>query len=1292
MEDSKMDEINKSVPKTFIDRVSVRLRYVFTLTALVAVAAIGYSFLPEAEVSAQERGADKTGTESEAPEVATQMMLDFALNLHTASEYTVYAERGIVDRGGSTVRGNKGDAMRTAAGRKATKELSNSIDAIRQLPCTALRSADLTGKTFGPGVYCLDSAELAGEMTLDSGGSTTGEYVFRVAGALNVKGGSSIRLENGAQGGNVFFAADSAEIGDGAAFRASVLTKGDIRIGSDATMTDKVLAMGKVEMGNSALLGGTTGTMEICKEQQLPVTPANDLSNWIFNYTITGSVYTAASPLRVPVGSCSSPFDVTAGAQVVTELNTGQLINPPNGTFSGNFELIDVANLTPASTSSLNLVNLATRTANVTIVAGGVNTQLTLQFTNRRTITGYIEICKRAAVGAPVTVNGVNVEGGIALPGPGLTVYNPAGANPLSGGDPDVTGFFQYTIEDVYSVNQQNPPVKTLQIFTVPVGQCSGPIAVTKGDPAPSPPDPRQSLAFVSELPRAGFYLESIQVVPANRRNSADQLGFIVGVNNAGGDVLIPAPGGGFVDVIVQESTSTADETLVIFANRSNPGRVKVCKIAGPGIPINTLFTFTVVGYGQLNAVHPQVATYGIVTRTFDVRAGDPAQGGTCEFVPGVGANPPTWTPFQTFVNGTPVYVYENGISVNNTIPQNPGQLRVSRIRVDGSVFTNTTIAGFSPNPQLVPAAATNEQFQTTGPIPLADFATTNIPVNVPDAGLVADVNVSVRLDHTFDSDLQLSIFDPAGRQVVLSQNNGGGGDNFGTGGLTCATTTAFTVFDDEAGTPIGAGAPPFAGSFIPDNALSLYDGRGMNGTWTFQSDDQAPVDSGTLGCVRLNIVNSEFVARAAVFARPAVVEVEFTNFRFNPTTLKVCKIGATPAVVGQSFDFTVALVSPVSQPGNVPLFPPFSQAVSVIAGPPGPQGGNCTFVNGGALLGGAFNQGSTITITENAPASTVTDISCGSCGPGGLAVSLPTRQATLSGPNGLVAGVNAVTFTNTIPLPPQERAVRYDFDGDRKADPAAFAPASGTWKVALSSYGGAQRNTPFGQAGDKLVPADYDGDGQTDYAVWRPSTGQWFFNTGTRYEYHQWGEAGDIPQVGDFDGDGKADFVVFRPSNGTWYEKHMNGTFKIYQFGITTDRPAAADYDGDGMTDAGVFRNGTWYTLNSNQGFRITNFGQTGDVPVPGDYDGDGAADIAVYRNGTWFKLSATTYTVNDLGTATDVPVPADYDGDGKFDLAIFRPTEGKWYIRRSSLGESGTAAEISLGSASDALIQGPQ
>ncbi|HVQ56340.1 MAG TPA: ice-binding family protein, partial [Pyrinomonadaceae bacterium] len=281
-----MDEIKSNVPKTFRDRVST-LKYVIVLTALVAVAAVGYTYLPEAPVSAQVE--TKAGVETEAPEVATQAMIDFAVGaLKSASEYTVYAERGITEKGNTDIRGTKLDARRSAESRKSTKELSNSIDAFRQLPCTELKGGDLTGRTFAPGVYCLNSAELNGEMIIDGQGSAAGTYIFRVAGSLNAKDGSSIRLENGAQGGNVFFVAGDVEIGNDVAFRANVLSGGNIKVGNGSSVTDKVMSLGKVELNDSALLGGTTGSLEICTEQLLPVAAGNDLSNRIFHFVVSG--------------------------------------------------------------------------------------------------------------------------------------------------------------------------------------------------------------------------------------------------------------------------------------------------------------------------------------------------------------------------------------------------------------------------------------------------------------------------------------------------------------------------------------------------------------------------------------------------------------------------------------------------------------------------------------------------------------------------------------------------------------------------------------------------------------------------------------------------------------------------------------------------------------------------------------------------------------------------------------------------------------------------------------------
>ena len=135
---------------------------------------------------------------------------------------------------------------------------------------------------------------------------------------------------------------------------------------------------------------------------------------------------------------------------------------------------------------------------------------------------------------------------------------------------------------------------------------------------------------------------------------------------------------------------------------------------------------------------------------------------------------------------------------------------------------------------------------------PLADNSITDIPIVVADSGVVTDVNVKVRLNHTFDSDLQLTIVSPTGLSVPLATNRGTSGDNYGAGSNDCSGT--YTVFDDSAATGIAAGVPPFIGSFRPESPLAVLNGSNLSGTWTLRVADTANLDTGTLYCATLDI------------------------------------------------------------------------------------------------------------------------------------------------------------------------------------------------------------------------------------------------------------------------------------------------------------------------------------------------------------------------------------------------------------------------------------------------------
>ncbi|MGH9941339.1 MAG: proprotein convertase P-domain-containing protein [Pyrinomonadaceae bacterium] len=170
------------------------------------------------------------------------------------------------------------------------------------------------------------------------------------------------------------------------------------------------------------------------------------------------------------------------------------------------------------------------------------------------------------------------------------------------------------------------------------------------------------------------------------------------------------------------------------------------------------------------------------------------------------------------------------------------------------------------PIPDPSPQPSPNPPPPTLNPI--------EIPFTVTDALTISDINVRVRLNHTFDGDLEMRLVHPDGTVVLLSDNRGGAGQNFGTGPNDCGGTP--TVFDDEAATAITAGAAPFAGSFRPEASLSALDGKPTNGTWRLRIVDTALEDVGTVGCVSLEI-NRRFVCACAIAAAapPAIIAAE---------------------------------------------------------------------------------------------------------------------------------------------------------------------------------------------------------------------------------------------------------------------------------------------------------------------------------------------------------------------------------------------------------------------------------
>ena len=167
---------------------------------------------------------------------------------------------------------------------------------------------------------------------------------------------------------------------------------------------------------------------------------------------------------------------------------------------------------------------------------------------------------------------------------------------------------------------------------------------------------------------------------------------------------------------------------------------------------------------------------------------------------------------------------------------------------------------------------------------PALELVSTNAPISIPDLDTVestvdvqgvsqqiADVVVSVHVTHHYDSDLTLALVGPDGTRVVLTENNGGSGTNYGS---DCSSPT---VFADAAANGIAQGTAPFIGMFKPQEPLTAFRGKsgsGANGVWRLQASDRAEQDSGTLECWSLQLTTYTCAdGGGACLVPPAIVQ-----------------------------------------------------------------------------------------------------------------------------------------------------------------------------------------------------------------------------------------------------------------------------------------------------------------------------------------------------------------------------------------------------------------------------------
>jgi hypothetical protein len=272
---------------------------------------------------------------------------------------------------------------------------------------------------------------------------------------------------------------------------------------------------------------------------------------------------------------------------------------------------------------------------------------------------------------------------------------------------------------------------------------------------------------------------------------------------------------------------------------------------------------------------------------------------------------------------------------------------------------------------------------------------------------------------------------------------------------------------------------------------------------------------------------------------------------------------------------------------------------------------------------------------------------------------------------------------------PPPGIAVRFDYDGDGRADILWSHLATG--RALLWQMGGSRR---VGIDTVDVVPVewqvafsgDFDGDGRADL-VWRDrSAGKndvWLMDGPDVLEDAalpalpaDWLPVG----AGDFDGDGREDLLWEQTASGDLELWLMNGiqphdvSASIAGPGGDWYASCVADFDGDGRADI-LYRE---VEAGENQVWRMDGSEVIGveaarDVPEDwfvtgcGDYDGDGRADI-LWRHAKglgsygwtedlalWLMdghIQVDSSLLGSAGRDWQVVASGDYDGDGKLEI----------------------------------------
>ncbi|WP_313804782.1 reprolysin-like metallopeptidase [Flavobacterium sp.] len=200
-----------------------------------------------------------------------------------------------------------------------------------------------------------------------------------------------------------------------------------------------------------------------------------------------------------------------------------------------------------------------------------------------------------------------------------------------------------------------------------------------------------------------------------------------------------------------------------------------------------------------------------------------------------------------------------NDGSQSITVPNVTAQKARVMVKASGNIFFNVNTQSIAIGYTVTANCAT---YSNNTVLPVPDGVANNTPgavvnktLNVPVAGEISDVNVTVAATHTYTWDMVVVLSHPDGTQAALWNRN-------------CNNpSTGFNIlFNDGAPAIVCVPGGSVTGTYSPAAALSQYNGKASNGTWALLAADFWAGDTGSLGNWQLEVCTLSYTLSSEDF------------------------------------------------------------------------------------------------------------------------------------------------------------------------------------------------------------------------------------------------------------------------------------------------------------------------------------------------------------------------------------------------------------------------------------------